>query len=134
MVRKWNEKDGVYVDVDVGIDGKKAENGEIAFTFKRIRNFDQGDRGKEESEIDLEAEGLRNLVKEIIGKDYPGQNLEGETVNIIAPYAPLASCSKISFHSRNLMNFRYTIGKSSRRHQRPSKAKKMRGSKPEKVS
>jgi hypothetical protein len=97
VVRKWNEKDGVYVDVDVGIDGKKAENGEIAFTFKRIRNFDQGDRGKEESEIDLEAEGLRNLVKEIIGKDYPGQNLEGETVNIIAPYAPLVSCSKTHF-------------------------------------
>lgn len=94
VVRKWNEKDGVYIDVDVGIDGKKAEDGEIAFTFRKIRNFDQRDSRKEESEIDLEAEGLRNLVKEIIGKDYPGQNL-GEIVNIIAPYAPLASCSKI---------------------------------------
>jgi ribosomal protein S3AE len=92
VVRKWNDEDGVYVDVDVAIDGKKAENGEIAFTFRKIRNSSDADSRKEESEIDLEAERLRNLVKETIGKDYPGQNLEGETVNIIAPYAPLASC------------------------------------------
>ena len=114
VIRKWNELVGLYVDVDVDIDGKKAEdklyddvdggiegrkaeNGEIAFTFRKIRNYGQGGGPKEESEIDFEAEGLRNLVKKINGKDYPGQNLEGETVNIIAPYAALASCVKIHF-------------------------------------
>ena len=90
MVRKWNKKDGAYVDIDVSLDGKKEEDGEIAFTFrKKIANFEQNDIHDQNSEVDLEAEGLRNLVKEVIGTDYPGQNLEGETVNIIAPYAPL---------------------------------------------
>ncbi|PMD53937.1 P-loop containing nucleoside triphosphate hydrolase protein [Hyaloscypha bicolor E] len=90
VVRKWNKEDGAYVDVDVSLDGKKAEDGEIAFTFrKKVVNFDQGDIRDANSEVDLEAEGLRNLVKEVIGTEYPGQNLEGETVNILAPYAPL---------------------------------------------
>lgn len=76
----------------MSLDGKKADDGEIAFTFrKKIVSFDQGDIRDANSEVDLEAEGLRNLVKEIIGTDYPGQNLDGETVNIIAPYAPLVS-------------------------------------------
>lgn len=78
------------MDIDVSLDGKKEEDGEIAFTFrKKIVGFEQGDVRDANSEVDLEAEGLRNLVKEIVGTDYPGQNLEGETVNIIAPYAPL---------------------------------------------
>jgi hypothetical protein len=90
VVRKWNKKDGAYVDIDVSLDGKKEDDGEIAFTFrKKIVNFDQGDIRDANSEVDLEAEGLRNLVKEVVGTDYPGQNLEGETVNILAPYAPL---------------------------------------------
>jgi hypothetical protein len=103
VVRKWNKTDGAYVDVDVSLDGKKAEDGEIAFTFrKKIVNFDQGDIRDANSEVDLEAEGLRNLVKEVVGTEYPGQNLEGETVNILAPYAPLVRTISI-FH--NLIGF-----------------------------
>ena len=59
-------------------------------------NFDQGDTRDAYSEVDIEAEGLRNLVKEVIGTDYPGQNLEGEKVNITAPYAPLVGLRSIS--------------------------------------
>jgi len=107
VVRKWDKTDGAYVDVDVSLDGKKAEDGEIAFTFrKKIVNFDQGDIRDANSEVDLEAEGLRNLVKEVVGTEYPGQNLEGETVNILAPYAPLVRTISI-FH--NLIGFQITV-------------------------
>jgi hypothetical protein len=102
-VRKWNKKEGAYADIDVSLDGKKEEDGEIAFTFrKKIVNYEQGDIRDASSEVDLEAEGLRNLVKEIVGTDYPGQNLEGETVNITAPYAPLV---RTGFLVQNMLKF-----------------------------
>jgi hypothetical protein len=68
-------------------------------------NFDQGDTRDAYSEVDLEAEGLRNLVKEVIGTEYPGQNLEGETVNIIAPYAPLVGLAPILHRFNHLLSF-----------------------------
>lgn len=43
------------------------------------------------SEIDIEADGLRELLKEQIGNDYPGQNFDGDTVEMSAPFAPLVS-------------------------------------------
>ena len=48
------------------------------------------------SEIDIEAGGLRELLGEQIGKDYPGQNFDGDTVEIGAPFASL-----VSQHSAN---------------------------------
>ena len=44
-----------------------------------------------ESEIDVEAGGLCDLLKEHIGNDYPGQNFDGDTVEMIAPFAVLVS-------------------------------------------
>jgi hypothetical protein len=102
VVRKWNKKDGAYVDVDVELDGKKTEEGEIAFTYRtKIVSAEQGDVRDTNSEVDIEAEGLRNLIKESIGADYPGQNLDGDTVNMAAPYAPLVRITAKSFYSLN---------------------------------
>lgn len=90
VVRKWNKKQESYEDVDVDLDGKKVEDGEIAFTFrKKILSTEPGDPRDTTSEVDIEAAGLRSLVRDIVGTDYPGQNMDGDTVNITAPYAPL---------------------------------------------
>jgi hypothetical protein len=103
VVRKWNKKDGAYIDIDIELDRKKTEEGEIAFTYRtKIVSAEQGDVRDTNSEVDIEAEGLRNLIKESIGADYPGQNLDGDTVNMAAPYAPLVKITSArSFFSLN---------------------------------
>ena len=47
-----------------------------------------------ESEIDIEADGLRDLLKEHIGNDYPGQNFDGDTVEMNAPFAALVGVAR----------------------------------------
>ena len=47
-----------------------------------------------DSEIDIEADGLRELLKEQIGNDYPGQNFDGDTVEMSAPFAALVSVAR----------------------------------------
>lgn len=61
-----------------------------------------------DSEVDIEADGLRELLKEMIGSDYPGQNFDGETVNICAPFAPLVCLTQsviIVPSGRKALNF-----------------------------
>ena len=43
------------------------------------------------SEVDIEATGLRDLLKEVIGDDYPGQNFDGDIVEMGAPFPALVS-------------------------------------------
>ena len=89
VVRKWKKDTGTYEDVDLGEAGAtKADGGKIAFTFRRVLNQETGSKDGY-SEIDIEAEGLRDLLKESIGSDYPGQNFDGETVNMVTPFPPV---------------------------------------------
>ena len=91
VVRKWDKDTGTYEDVDLGDAGSaKVDDGEIAFTFRRVLNQDPASKDGY-SEIDIEAQGLRELLKESIGGDYPGQNFDGDTVNMGTPFPPLVS-------------------------------------------
>ncbi|MCJ1417781.1 hypothetical protein MMC32_004126 [Xylographa parallela] len=89
VVRKWKKDTGTYEDVDLGEAGAaKVDGGNIAFTFRRVLNQETGSKDGY-SEIDIEAEGLRDLLKESIGSNYPGQNFDGETVNMVTPFQPV---------------------------------------------
>jgi len=74
----------------------KSEKGDVAFTFRRV--LDPDDPDNTYSEVDIKDDGLRELLKEIIGTDYPGQNFDGDTVNITAPFPSLVSPDSISYH------------------------------------
>ena len=75
--------------MDLGEAGAaKVDGGNIAFTFRRVLNQETGSKDGY-SEIDIEAEGLRDLLKESIGSNYPGQNFDGETVNMVTPFQPV---------------------------------------------
>jgi hypothetical protein len=88
-VRKFNKRRGIHQDVDVGgLELQKDDKGEVAFTFRTTLSDILGNDDTY-SEIDVEAQGLRNLLKSCIGSDYPGQNLDGDTVNLVTPFAPL---------------------------------------------
>ncbi len=75
--------------------------GNLAFTFRRVlpQGAGSGDgyTGTEDAytEVDIEAEGLREMLKKEIGTDYPGQNFDGETINMTAPFAPLVSATPL---------------------------------------
>ncbi|MCJ1252166.1 hypothetical protein MMC30_009405 [Trapelia coarctata] len=88
IVRKWNKETGAHEDVDLReADQKKSDEGEIAFTFRCVMS--QENKTKDEnSEVDIEAAGLRDLLKNLI-VDYPGQNLDGETIYMFAPFPAL---------------------------------------------
>ncbi|KAL9118250.1 MAG: hypothetical protein Q9187_005206 [Circinaria calcarea] len=88
IVRQWNKTTGAQEDVDLGEFKKRNNDGGIAFTFRRTMDPETGIKDAI-SEIDIEAEGLRDLLREQIGTDYPGQNLDGDTVEMGAPFASL---------------------------------------------
>lgn len=90
IVRTFDQKTGVRNDLETdGLPEKKKQDGEIAFTYRSIvLPNDPGDKIAW-SEIDVEAVGLRLLLKECIGSNYPGLNLDGDTVNILNPFDPL---------------------------------------------
>jgi hypothetical protein len=41
------------------------------------------------SEVDIEAHGLRGLLRGVIGDSYPGQSWLGEVINMIGPFTPI---------------------------------------------
>ena len=95
IVRQYNRKTGAQEDIDLGEIKKAEDNGDIAFTFRRITGADTGTKDGT-SEIDIEADGLRELLKEQIGADYPGQNFDGDTVEMSAPFTALVSAGQLS--------------------------------------
>jgi hypothetical protein len=100
VLRKWDKTTSAYIETDVGADASKVDEGEIAFIFKRRTLEDIHGRAYEEkSEVDIVARGLQDLLKDFIGSDYPGQNLDGKgnPVNIVGPYAPLVSDGSSNF-------------------------------------
>ena len=94
VVRQWDKKTGAPEDVDLGEFKKSDNGGDVAFTFRRVTDPDTGMKDAD-SEVDIEAEGLRELLKEQIGHDYPGQNFDGHTVEMNAPFAALVSASDV---------------------------------------
>jgi hypothetical protein len=89
-VRQFNKTKGTHEDVDVGgLDLKEEHVEEVAFTFRKTVSEDVGNKLNTYSEIDVEAPGLRTLLRECVGTDYPGQNFDGETVNLAKPFEPL---------------------------------------------
>jgi hypothetical protein len=88
-VRQYNKTTGVHEDIDVGgLDLKRVEDEEVAFIFRKTLSNDIR-KNDTYSEIDVEAPGLRALLRDCVGSDYPGQNLDGDTVNLVTPFAPL---------------------------------------------
>ena len=87
IVRQWDKKTGAQEDIVLGENKRKDADGEIAYTFRRVLDPETGVKDAY-SEIDIESRGLRELLKETIG-DYPGQNFDGETVEITRPFEPL---------------------------------------------
>ncbi|EED20799.1 26S protease regulatory subunit, putative [Talaromyces stipitatus ATCC 10500] len=89
VVRQFNKDTGVHEDIDVGgLDPKRDDDGEVAFVFRKTLPNDFR-KNETYSEIDVEAPGLRALLRDCVGADYPGQNLDGDTVNLVTPFAPL---------------------------------------------
>ena len=90
VVRKWVKSTGAQEDTELGEIKKKETDENVAFTFRRVLDPETGVKDAY-SEIEIEAQGLRELLKEHIGNDYPGQNFDGDTVEIARPFAPLVS-------------------------------------------
>lgn len=93
IVRQWNKKIGAQEDIDLGEIKKPDEGNDVAFTFRRVTDPETGMKDAA-SEIDIEADGLRELLKEHIGNDYLGQNFDGDTVEMSAPFAALVSVAR----------------------------------------
>jgi hypothetical protein len=99
VVRKFNKRRGVHQDIDVGgLELQKDDKTEVAFTFRTTLSDILGN-DVTYSEIDVEAQGLRTLLKACIGSDYPGQNVDGDTVNLVTPFAPLV-CTHSPYSGR----------------------------------
>ncbi|EXJ63456.1 uncharacterized protein A1O5_11505 [Cladophialophora psammophila CBS 110553] len=75
-IGRWNELEG------------KAPTSKRAFTFRRVMDLTDEKKFKY-SEVDIESRELRGLLKKVIGDSYPGQSWEGNTINLIAPFAPV---------------------------------------------
>ena len=87
-MRSLNKTTGIVQNIDInGLDVTK-DGGEVSFTFRRSL-LDDLASDDVFSEVDVEALGLRVLLKDCIGPDYPGLSFGGEIVNITAPFAPL---------------------------------------------
>jgi hypothetical protein len=103
--REWNRNTATSIDTDwpdAENDKKKdtdaGKAGDVAFTLRRV--YPEGSGGTEESraytEVDIEAAGLKDLLRAHIGKEYPGQTLDGDKINIVAPFRVLVSLSRLS--------------------------------------
>ena len=90
VVRSWDKKTGIQKDTELDEVPKATYDAEIAFTFRRVMDPDTGIKDAY-SEVDIEAKGLRDLLKEEIGDDYPGQNLDGDIVEMRSPFPALVS-------------------------------------------
>ncbi|KAI9761887.1 MAG: hypothetical protein M1840_001540 [Geoglossum simile] len=89
VVSKWNFKTGMRSDYDID-DASISENndGNFAYTFRRVLSSLRG--GKDNfCEVDIHSKDLQNLLREVVGDDYPGQSWDGDIVNIPTPFAPL---------------------------------------------
>ena len=93
VVRSWDKKTGAQEDTDVGEVKQAAHDAEVAFTFRRVMDPETGIKDAY-SEVDIEASGLRNLLKDEIGNDYPGQNFDGDIVEMRAPFPALVSMAR----------------------------------------
>ena len=94
--RQWNPKTEAFEDLE--LDSKKTnpdDDRKVAFTFRRVyldtRRDTEEDNSRSYSEIDVEACGLKNLLKKHIGTDYPGQSMEGDKINMVAPFHAIVS-------------------------------------------
>ena len=89
LIQKTDPRTGVRSDYDLGDTRMKSKETEIAFTYRRV----VPETGEEYaySEVDIDARGLRDILKKEIGIEYPGVNLEGDSVNITSPFACIVS-------------------------------------------
>ncbi|OAP62732.1 hypothetical protein AYL99_01959 [Fonsecaea erecta] len=62
------------------------------------------------SEVDVESRELRSLLKKVIGDSYPGQSWEGNTINLIAPFAPVVHYWKELSEASKEINAKDTPG------------------------
>ncbi|KIW91000.1 uncharacterized protein Z519_08783 [Cladophialophora bantiana CBS 173.52] len=88
---RWDGRSGGRRDMEIGrwneLEGK-APTSKRAFTFRRVMDLTDEKKFKY-SEVDIESRELRGLLKKVIGDSYPGQSWEGNTINLIAPFAPV---------------------------------------------
>jgi hypothetical protein len=89
-VSRWNRRIGGREDTDIGSitePERKITMSGTAFTFRRVMDLSDETKFKY-SEVDIESQKLRLLLKEVI-RDYPGQSWEGEIINMRGPFTPL---------------------------------------------
>ncbi|KIY04112.1 uncharacterized protein Z520_00804 [Fonsecaea multimorphosa CBS 102226] len=88
---RWDGRSGGRRDTEIGrwneLEGK-APSSKRAFTFRRVMDLTDEKKFKY-SEVDVESRELRGLLRKVIGDSYPGQSWEGNTINLIAPFAPV---------------------------------------------
>jgi hypothetical protein len=112
VVKKTDPKTSEYVDQDVKLAEKMADNvkepSKLAFTFRKV--YDPDTDKFEYSEVDIEASGLRNLLKKTI-THYPEEQWDSNVVDIRAPFAPLiyhwdtlVELAKIGFEGEEILS------------------------------
>jgi hypothetical protein len=84
--RKWDRDAGVHKDEDADVETLKPESKDIAYTFRRVYDPGQGEKGAH-SELEIEGKELLEILRSVIDKQYPG--MSGEVVSMAAPFAPL---------------------------------------------
>ncbi|KIW33385.1 uncharacterized protein PV07_00240 [Cladophialophora immunda] len=91
VMSRWDGRSGGRRDTEIGrwneLEGK-APSSKRAFTFRRVMDLTDEKKFKY-SEVDVESRELRGLLRKVIGDSYPGQSWEGNTINLIAPFAPV---------------------------------------------
>lgn len=92
VISAWNERSGSREDREVGsslsdiADSRDASD--IAFTVRRVMAIRDITK-LAYTEVDIQAQGLRTFLKDMIGPEYPNQSWEGQTINMTAPFAPI---------------------------------------------
>jgi hypothetical protein len=89
VVSRWNREIGKREDADIGNfiePWRKGNTSEVAFTFRRKMSLNNQFNY---SEVEIEARGLRGLLKEVIGDSYPGHSSGLEKINMTCPFTPI---------------------------------------------
>lgn len=86
ILRKWDKDAGAHKDEEVPSDWfNRPKNKDSAYVYRRIYDPNTGEKDAY-SEIELEDEELIQVLKDIIGKKYPGISFDTETVVMISPF------------------------------------------------
>ena len=94
-MKRTDPKTGTLTEEDLGDNPVKSKEAEIAFTYRRVVPASGEVDGY--SEVDIDAKGLREILKKVIGTEYQGVNLEGDSINIVSPFACLVSDDSLQF-------------------------------------